>query len=215
MTEPLTNLFYNRRVNRDVEIQLARRLLAGDAGAFESFLSHFRAKIFHYTRLMCGDWDDAEEVAQETMLKTFESFTQLKDPEHVRAWVFRIAKNACMTKRRKSIFAPSASQEISLDEFLPSRGGDRKFEVADWSDLPEDRLLKSELHQELEAAIRSLPEIYRSVLLLRDVEELSTADTAQILDISGDTVKTRLHRARLAVRKHLEGKLRTSIGVTA
>lgn len=199
-------------MDRELEIELARRLLAGEEYAFERFVEHFRAKIFQYSWLMCGQREDAEEVAQETMLKTFESFQQLREPERVRPWVFRIAKNVCLTKRRKSIFAPTAAQEISLDELMPSRDahdGRMKIEIADWSNLPEDQVLRTEMKTELEAAIRALPEIYRSVILLRDAEELSTADAAQILDVTEDVVKTRLHRARLAVRKHLDERLRT------
>jgi len=198
-------------VDRELEIELARGLLAGEALAFERFVEHFRAKVFQYSWLMCGQREDAEEVAQETMLKTFESFHQLRDPERVRPWVFRIAKNVCLTKRRKSIFAPSPAQEISLDELMPSRDsrdGRMKLEIADWSNLPEDHVLRAEMKTALEAAIRELPEIYRSVILLRDAQELSTAEAAQILDVTEDVVKTRLHRARLAVRKHLDERLR-------
>ncbi|HYL15876.1 MAG TPA: RNA polymerase sigma factor [Terriglobales bacterium] len=134
-------------VDRELEIELARRLLAGEEGAFERFVEHFRAKIFQYSWLMCGQREDAEEVAQETMLKLFESFNQLRDPERVRPWVFRIAKNVCLTKRRKSIFAPTPAQEISLDELMPTRHsheGSMKLEIADWSNVPEDRLLRTE-----------------------------------------------------------------------
>jgi RNA polymerase sigma-70 factor (ECF subfamily) len=199
--------------DRDLETDLARRLLAGETDAFDRFVEHFRNKIFRYSWLMCGQRDDAEEVAQETLLKTFQSFNQLHDPEMVRPWIFRIAKNVCLTRRRTSIFAPAPSHEISLDELMPSkdsREGKVKLEIADWSSLPEDRVLKLELKTELESAIRQLPDIYRSVMLLRDVEELSTADTASILGITEDGVKTRLHRARLAVRKRLDERLRIS-----
>jgi RNA polymerase sigma-70 factor (ECF subfamily) len=145
------------------------------------------------------------------LLKVFENFGQLRDPEHVRAWVFRIAKNACLIKRRKSIFAPQ--QEVSLDELMPARGtsGDpMKIEIADWSGIPEDEVLRSELQRVMEAAIAEMPEIYRSVMLLRDVEELSTEETAQVLDVNTGAVKTRLHRARLLARKRLDGYLRAS-----
>jgi RNA polymerase sigma-70 factor (ECF subfamily) len=195
-------------VDRELEIELARRLLAGEASAFDDFVEHFRARIFQYSWLMCGQREDAEEVAQETMLKTFESFSQLREPERVRPWVFRIAKNVCLTKRRKSIFAPTPAQEISLDELMPSKDGGLKVEIADWSNLPEDQLLRAEMKTELQAAIRRLPDIYKSVILLRDAEELSTAEAAQILEVTEDVVKTRLHRARLAVRKALDERLR-------
>ncbi len=200
-------------MERDAEVELARQLIAGKPEAFDRFVEHFRAKIFQYSWLMCGHREDAEEVAQETLLKVFENFNHLREPERVRPWVFRIAKNACLMKRRKSAFAPS--RELSLDEFLPrmdQEGGHGKLQIADWSPLPDDRMLQSEMKQVLDRAIAGLPENYRSVILLRDVEELSTLETSQILDLTEDVVKTRLHRARLAVRQKLDEYLRTNGG---
>ncbi len=185
--------------------------MAGEPGAFEQFVEHFRGKIFNYSWLMCGQREDAEEVAQETLLRVFEKFAELREPERIRPWVFRIAKNACLIKRRRSVFAPKAKQEISLDSLMPAKrtdGGHLKLEIADWSRLPEDEALRKEMHRELQSAIRELPELYRAVVLLRDMEELSTQETAQILDVSEEVVKTRLHRARLAIRKHLDARLR-------
>lgn len=197
-----------------IDIQLARELMRGDPEAFERFVEHFQTKVFQYSYLMCGHREDAEEVAQETLFKIFESIQSLREPEAVRSWVFRIARNACYMKRRKSVFAPS--EEISLDQLMPSvnqQGGERKLEIADWSNLPESQVLQSELRGVLEESIGSLPDIYKTVLLLRDVEGLSGQETAEVLDISVDTVKTRLHRARLAVRDKLDRYLRT-VGVS-
>jgi len=196
-------------LERDTESELARQLIAGETGAFDRFVEYFRPKIFHYSWLMCGHREDAEEVAQETLLKVFESGEQLREPEKIRSWVFRIAKNACLMKRRKSTFAPA--RELSLDEFMPSKhqdGEQVRIEIADWSALPDGKALQSEMRGLLEKAIRELPEVYRSVILLRDMEELSTQETAQILDVSDDVVKTRLHRARLAIRERLDEYLR-------
>lgn len=199
-------------MDRDTEIELARDLLAGGPAAFDRFVEHFRSRIFQYSWLMCRHREDAEEVAQETLLKVFESFDQLREPERVRAWVFRIARNACLMKRRKSVFAPK--EELSLDELMPvahHEGEHVKIEIADWTSLPEDQLLRSELRQVLDRAIGDLPEIYRAVMLLRDVEELSTEETAQVLEVTADVVKTRLHRARLAVRQKLDVYLRHAV----
>jgi len=187
--------------------------MAGDQGAFDRFVEVFHSKIFQYLLLMCGQREDAEEVAQDTLFKVFENIDQLRDPERVRPWVFRIARNACYMKRRKSVFAPT--QELSLDDLLPHSerdGGHRKLEIADWSALPDDQVLRAELRDVIHQAIRELPEIYRAVILLRDVEELSTDDAAQALDITPESVKTRLHRARLAVRQKLDKYLRTVQG---
>jgi len=184
------------------EVEWARRLLAGDASAFTPFVESIQHRVFQYTWLMCGQREDAEEVAQETLLKVFENFDQLQDPERVRAWVFRIAKNFCLMKRRRSVFAPE--RELSLDELLPgAEDVPRSAQLEDRGELPDQRLLRAELGRQLERALRELPETYRSVVLLRDVEGLSTAETAEILDLSIDTVKQRLHRGRLALRKTL------------
>lgn len=188
------------------EVEWARRLLAGDASAFTPFVESFQSKVFQYTWLMCGQREDAEEVAQDTLLKVFESFDQLREPEHVKAWVFQIARNYCLMKRRKSVFAPE--RELSLDELLPgtdSPGIAASERVPDRRELPEQELLRKELNRELETAMQELPANYRSVVLLRDVDGLSTTEVAEVLDLSADVVKQRLHRGRLALRKRLAG----------
>lgn len=191
------------------DLDLARDLLAGSDGAFTEFVHSFRARLAHYTFLMCGHREDAEEVAQETLIRVFESIDQLRDPARLKSWVFRIARNECLMKRRKSVFAPAV--ELSLDDLKPNPTEDRRgIEIADWSALPDHLLLGSELRNALAQAIQSLPETYRAVVLLRDVEELSTDETAEVLDISTDAVKTRLHRGRLALRQHLDAYLRAS-----
>jgi RNA polymerase sigma-70 factor (ECF subfamily) len=183
-------------VDRPAETELARALLAGEPDAFERFVEHFRSKVFHYSWLMCGRAEDAEEVAQETLIKVFENFDQLREPERVRPWVFRIARNACLMQRRRSVFAPS--QELSLDDLPPAS------ELADEAPQPEVALLDSELRAVLDRAVAELPPIYRAVVLLRDLEQLSTEETAQILDLGTDAVKQRLHRGRAAMRQKLD-----------
>lgn len=190
------------------EVELAEQLLAGNREVFDEFVNVFRSKVFQYSLLMCGHREDAEEVAQDTLLKVFENFDQLQDARNVRAWVFRIAKNACLIKRRKSVFAPKT--ELSLEDYVPKvedDGSGLRMQIADWSKVPDSQMLQTQLKEILTAAIQELPDIYRAVLLLRDVEELSTEETAQILDVSIDVVKTRLHRARLAIRQKLDRHL--------
>jgi RNA polymerase sigma-70 factor (ECF subfamily) len=189
-------------VNQERETELARSLLSGEPGAFEAFVEYFRSRIFQYSWWMCGRREDAEEVAQEALLQAFENFGQLREPQRVRSWIFRIARNACLMKRRKSVFAPD--RELSLEQFLPAS------QIADWSSPPEEELLNRELGDTLRRAIAELPETYRAVVLLRDIEELSTEETAHILDLSTDVVKTRLHRGRLAIRHTLDAYLRTA-----
>lgn len=159
----------------------------------------FRRRLFRFSLAVCRQREDAEEITQEALLRVFQSLGQLQDPGRVRPWVFRIARNACLMKRRRSVFAPE--RELSLEELKPDLTGDSQ----PW---PDDLVLRSEMADTLDRALERLPEIYRTVLLLRDREELTTEETAGILEISADAVKTRLHRARLAVRQALDRELK-------
>jgi len=179
-------------VETPAESELARALLSGEVNAFERFVEHFRSKIFHFSWLMCGSPEDAEEVAQETLLKVFESFDRLREPDRVRAWVFRIARNVCLMQRRRSVFAPA--HELSIDELPP---GDQ---LPDTARAPEGSVLNTELRAVIDRVIVELPPSYRAVVLLRDLEELTTEETAQSLGLSTDVIKTRLHRGRAAMR---------------
>lgn len=183
--------------------------MEGRVDAFEEFVDNFRTRVFQYSYLMCGHREDAEEVAQDTLLKVFENFANLREPEKVRPWVFRIAKNACLMKRRRSIFAPE--HEISLEQYAHDRwpnGGKHKVEIPGDGELPDAELYRREMNAALTDAIEQLPPNYRSVILLRDIEQLSTEEAAEILDVSVDVVKQRLHRARLSLRKTLDAHLR-------
>ena len=123
----------------------------------------------------------------------------------MKQWIFRIARNFCFMKRGKSAFAPA--RELSLDELTPASG------ITDWRALPDQAAQLGEMRSLLERAITALPDLYKNVLLLRDLEELSVKETAEILDVSEDVVKTRLHRARLAVRKQIDEYMRTGAAV--
>ncbi len=193
------------------DLNIAERLLSGDPAAFEEFVESYRRKLFQYSFLMCGLREDAEEVAQDTLLKVFSSLEQLREPQNLKAWVFRIARNECLMKRRKSVFAPE--HELSLDELRPQATGEgdaRAIEIADWSGLPDDAAERSEIRRIIGQGIKELPDTYRAVILLRDVEELTTEEAASVLDVSTDVVKTRLHRARLALRQKLDQSLRSA-----
>lgn len=204
----------NEKVTPDPDSQLARDLLDGAPQAFDRFVDTYNGKIFRYSYAMCRQREDAEEVAQETLLKVFQNLDQLHDPDRLKPWIFRIAKNACLMKRRKSVFAPT--EELSLDELRPARDGSgTRLEIADWSPLPEDLAASAEIRDALEQAVAQLPELYRAVFLLRDIEHLSTEDAAGVLGVSADVVKTRLHRARLAMRKQLDERLRSGKGAHA
>jgi RNA polymerase sigma-70 factor (ECF subfamily) len=176
---------------RATEVELTQRLLAGDESALAPLLETIQRKVFQYTWLMCGQREDAEEVAQDTLLKVSQNWRQLQDPQRIKPWMFSIARNCCLMKRRKSVFAPAA--ELPVDD-LPLTTSEPD---------PETQLLQHEITAELEAALRLLPDTYRAVLLLRDREEMSTSETAELLGLSEDATKQRLHRGRAMLRRHL------------
>ena len=185
---------------------LAEALIAGRPEAFEPFVERFGPLILNFGRRMCGQRDDADEVLQETLMKAYLSVKDLRDPAALKTWVYRVAANACLNMRRRGKNEPK--REIRLDEVVPSPEKDgAPPQIADWSGLPLDRILQGELKTRLEQAILALPKDYRITLLLRDQEDLSTRDTAEILGISETLVKVRLHRARLALRKELASYL--------
>jgi RNA polymerase sigma-70 factor (ECF subfamily) len=200
----------------DADARLAQDLMEGRLEAFDAFVDHFRTRIFQYSFLMCGQREDAEEVAQDTLLSAFENFASLREAHKVRSWIFRIAKNACLMKRRRSVFAPQ--HELSLEQYLQGdeSHGRTGHEIAGGYQSPDDAVYRQEMNEALTRAIQQLPANYRSVVLLRDMEELSTEETAEILDLGIDLVKQRLHRGRVALRKllaqQLEGKEEVSHG---
>lgn len=183
-----------------------KELQAGAPGAFDRFVDLYRPRIFSFSYAMCGHRQDAEDVAQETLLQAFRKLNTLRAPEALNTWLFRIARNACLLKHRKSKFAPE--HELPLDEFMPRREGEPAAEIPDWSRLPDEALLNAEVGEQLRRAIAALPPKYRMVLLLRDVQQLSTAEVARVVGASEDAVKTQLHRARLAVRARLSEYLK-------
>lgn len=184
----------------DDDSALAKALIAGRPEAFEPFVERFGPLILNFGRRMCGQRDDAEEVLQDTLLKAYLSLKDLREPAALKSWVYRVAANACLRMRRRGKYDPQ--REIPLEEVLPDPGRTGgPPEIADWSDVPLDRLLQGELKEKLEEAILELPKDYRIVLVLRDQEGFSTLETAGILGISESLAKVRLHRARLAMRK--------------
>lgn len=186
---------------------LAEALIAGRPEAFERFVERFGPLIRNFGRRMCGHRDDADEVLEETLLTAYLSLKDLRDPAALRGWVFRVAANACLTMRRHDRTGPH--REIGLEEVLPRpRDGGGPPQIPDWSEIPLDRILQDELRKKLDEAILGLPADYRIVLLLRDQEGFSTRQTAEMLGISETLAKVRLHRARLALRKSLEGYLK-------
>ena len=141
-------------------------------------------------------------MVQDTFLNVFKYLKGFRHETKFKNWLYRIATSTCIKKRRKSKFAPD--RELSLDEFLPQDEAAVENQTPTWATLPLDQVLNDELGRTLKAAILELPEKYRVVLVLRDIEGFSIEESAQILKLTPSNIKVRLHRARLFLRDKLK-----------
>mgnify|MGYP001120454872 FL=1 len=191
----------DRTRERKHDEEILRGVLAHEPGAFDRFVDRFGNRIYAFGVRMCGHREDAEDVFQETLLAVYQKLETLREPGALTTWLYRIVANSCLSRRRKSKFAPD--RELSLEELLPQGGVvEEGPAVPDESD-PSGDLYRRELSEALDEAVRDLPPDYRVVWLMRDVEGLSTEEAAEALGITIPNAKMRLHRARLALRKRL------------
>ncbi len=200
----------NRTTNENSDHHLIAEFKAGSMEAMEKIVERYENQVFTFGLKMCGHVQDAEDIAQETFLNAFRYLARFREETKLRNWLFKIAARACIRKRRKKKCEPD--KEISLESFVHKNGNHAKYEIPDWSDDPSDNVLRAELKQVIDAAVLSLPTKYRLVFNLRDIEGFNTEETAEILGISVQSVKTRLHRARLFLREkisnhYVEGKV--------
>ena len=181
------------------EEQFLARAKSGDFDAFEVLVGRTEGRVYsHLLRLLVNE-EDARDLLQETYLSAFKSLASFKGDSAFFTWVYRIATNHALMRLRKK-----QPQEVVLDELsIPTHEELKGRAISDWSLDPKEALLRRELREVLESAIRKLPPLYRAVVLMRDVEESSTQETARALGISEGAVKTRLHRARVFLRETL------------
>ena len=193
----------NRKEIKDKDFELIRAINSGQYDRFPDLVKRYEQKLYNFSLRMCRDAADAEDTVQETFLNVFKYLKDFRYETKFKNWLYRVAASACIKKRRKSKFAPE--RELSLDEFFPQDEAEIPDRVPNWAQMPLDMLLNNELLDKINQAIFSLPEKYRLVIVLRDIEGFSTAETAQILKLSPANVKVRLHRARLFLRDNLKG----------
>ncbi len=184
-------------INQDRE--LLERIRAGDKTACDDCVLVHSPGIYRLALRLMRDPADAEDVVQETFLSAFKGIDRFDGRSGLSTWLYRIAFNAAMMRlrRRRPEFVPvDATDEAEGDLPIPEA-------MVDWCLLPEQELVRSEAREEMERAIGELPPKLRAVFVMRELEELSTEETAQALGISEQAVKTRLHRARLLLRERL------------
>ncbi|HEV2426377.1 MAG TPA: sigma-70 family RNA polymerase sigma factor [Terriglobia bacterium] len=185
-------------------------LQSGEPGKAERALAVLQDAVFGFGMKVCGNHADAQDAAQETLLRLARSLTSFPNTRALSVWLYKVAKSQCLMGRRKSKFAPE--HMLSLDELMPPHGHDGGEEPKSWAITPEEALLETEFRARLDRAIRALPKTYRLVLILRDMEGLDTSEVAEVMGISEDTVKMRLHRARVFLRNELNDYLRVKRG---
>ena len=188
---------------RDRDTELIEAINEGNPEQFQELVKRYEQKLFNFGVRMCGDVCDAEDLVQDTLLNVFKYLKDFRFETKFKNWLYRIATSTCIKKRRKSKFAPD--RELSLDEFLPHEEIAPATEMPDWAQAPLNQVLNEELSSVLKKAILSLPDNHRVVVVLRDLEGFSTAETAQILGLKESNVKVRLHRGRLYLREKLKG----------
>src|SRR5512134_1918102 len=157
--------------------------------------------IYRYAHRLCGEPESAKDLVQETFLNAYRGLKDFRGDSRISTWLYTIASRACLRMRRKRKGAPE--RELSLEEFVPTSEGEFRLQIAVDGLTPEQALENKELREALEQAINKLPKKYRMALVLRDMEGLSAGETGAIMGLTERAVKSRLHRARLFVRREL------------
>ena len=186
------------QVVKDDEGALVAAAKGGDISAFETLVGRYERKIFRLAQNITQNKEDAEDVMQEAFLKSYQHLEEFQGNSRFYTWLVRIAVNQALMKLRKR-----RPNQVSLDEDVDTGEDTIPREVEDWGPSPEDRYEQSELGDILNTTIAELEPPFRIVFQLRDIEELSTEETAEALGLSIPAVKSRLLRARLKLRQKL------------
>src|SRR6202161_2853723 len=181
------------------ESDLVAKAREGDAAAFNRLVTQYERKIFRLAKHITQNDEDAEDVLQETFMKSFEHLGDFHGQSKFYTWIVRIAVNESLMKLRKR----KSDRTVPLDEPLDTGEDTVVREIAVWDENPEQQYSREELAKILDEAVEDLKPAFRTVFVLRDIEELSTEETAQALGISVPAVKSRLLRARLQLREKL------------
>ncbi len=172
--------------------------------AFDQLYRDHVDLIYRFAQRLCGEPDTAKDVVQDTFLNAYRGFKKFRGDAQVSTWLYTIASRACLRMRRKRKGEPE--RELSLEEFIPTSEGEFKLQIPMDGLTPEEALQNKELRRALDQAIEKLPPKYRMVLVLRDMEGLSAKEVGTIMGLNERAVKSRLHRARLFVRRELSAR---------
>lgn len=187
------------QANANGDSALVVRTQKGDVAAFNELVGKYERKVFRLARNITNNQEDAEDVLQETFLKAYTKIGGFQGNSKFYTWLVRIAVNESLMKLRKR----KSDKTVSMDEGIDTGEEVMVREIAVWDDDPEQRYTQEEIREILKDAVESLRPAFRTVFVLRDIEELSTEETANILGLSIPAVKSRLLRARLQLREKL------------
>jgi len=187
------------------EIELIERLRAGDSSAVDDLAAAYGPRIYQLAFRYMKNKEDAEEVAQDVLLKVVRKIEAFRGDSALSSWIYRITFNAAMSRLRNSKFTRPA--EVSAEDVFAtadSADGTRApRETPDWTNLADEAFMRGQLRARLDAAMQELPPIYRIPVVLRDIQGLSTEEASQMLQVKTQTLKSRLHRGRLILRHRL------------
>ena len=177
---------------------------AGSRSALDLLIRHYHGQLFGFVLPRCRTTEDAQDALQDTLLGLLRSIGSFREESRFSTWRYTIAANVCMKRYRRGLYDHMPEQLLSLEELPPCIGAPEwSFGIADWTTNAEQCLLRAELAERIERAIARLPEAYRTVVVLRDVEGRSTEETAECLCLSVSAVKSRPLRARVTLRRAL------------
>lgn len=194
---------FSSKVVREDEPVLVAAAKSGDAAAFEELVNRYERKIFRLTMNITRNREDAEDAMQDAFMKAYSHLNNFQEDSRFYTWLVRIAANEALMRLRKR-----RPNQVSLDEPVEGEDDLMPREIQDWGPSPEQRLAQSEMHKILDQVIDQLDPDFRTVFVLRDIEELSTEETAAALGLSVPAVKSRLLRARLKLRQKLDRYMR-------
>jgi len=184
------------------DTELVQAIQVGRIDLYQELVSRYERKLYNFGLRMCRNTSDAEDLVQDTFLNVFKYLKSFRHEAKFKNWLYKIAASICIKKRRQRKYAPE--QTLSLADFSSRDETEMAKGPPRWTNIPLDQLLNEELAEMLSDTIHALPEKYRIVAVLRDVEGFTTTETAKILDITPANVKVRLHRARLFLRDKLK-----------
>lgn len=185
------------------DAELVDKAQEGDTGAIGELVSRYEDKVYSLAYRMVGNREDAEDVLQDTFLNVVRSIGSFRKQSSFSTWLYRIASNAALTRLRKKSRKEKTEGEFLDEVYAVKQEAQSGQPLSDWSVNPARKLLTEESRVIMEEAISELPEKYRTVFILRDVEGLPANEVAEILELSIPAVKSRLHRARMFLRNHL------------